>query len=255
MKQYRLHAEIEGSGPVIVMLHGYLASSRYYKKLAPRLTRDHTVVRLDLLGHGRSPKPRHNDYGYADQLAAIHHTLGGLGIDQPYVLVGHSMGTLIALRYAQKYPDSVSRLVLFNPPMFSSPEEAYGDIAATGRHYRAFLFSRFRRSIWRTAKILPRSPKRVRPAVSLSDILAVPHQARDGSLRNIVMQGNIFKEVEIVNKPMLIAIGQRDRRVYIKNAMRHTWPNHVTLKVTEYGHNGMASHPELAEQYVRLLTD
>ena len=256
MKQFRLHAEIEGSGPVVVMLHGYLASSRYYKKLAPRLARDHTVIRLDLLGHGRSPKPRHSDYGYADQLAAIHHTLTALHVvERPFALVGHSMGTLLALRYAQTHPDDVSKLVLFNPPMFSSPEEAHDDIAATGRHYRAFLFSRFRRSIWRTIKILPRSPRRVRPAVSLSDILAVPHQARDGSLRNVVMRGNVFEEVALIDKPILVVVGQRDRRIYIKNAMRHTWPAHVTLKVNEYGHNGMASHPELAEKYVRFHAD
>lgn len=255
MKQYRLHAEIEGSGPVIVMLHGYLASSRYYKKLTPRLARDHTVIRLDLLGHGRSPKPRHSEYNYADQLAAIHDTLAALRVERPFVLVGHSMGALLALRYAQTHSDDVSRLVLFNPPMFSSPEEAHSDIAATGRHYRAFLFSRFRRSIWRAVRILPRSPRRVRPAVSLSDILAVPYQARDGSLRNVVMQGNVFEEVARVDKLILVAVGQRDRRVYIKNAMRHTWPAHVTLKVNEYGHNGMASHPELAEQYVRFHAD
>lgn len=250
-----LHTEISGSGPVLVMLHGYLASSRYYKKLAPRLARDYTVVRLDLLGHGRSPKPRRSSYGFDEQIAAIRHTLERLGIATPYSFVGHSMGTLIALRYATRYPEDVSRLVLFNPPMFSSPEEARADIAASGRHYRAFLFSRFRRSIWRTIKVLPRSPRRVRPAVSLSDILAVPYQARDGSLRNIVMQGNIFQEVELVNRPILVAVGQRDRRIYIKNAMRHTWPAHVTLKVNEYGHNGMASHPELAEHYIRLLAE
>lgn len=236
-----------------MLLHGYLASSQYYKKLAPRLARDHTVVRLDLLGHGRSPKPRNSEYSYSDHIDAVHYTLETLNIERPFAFVGHSMGTLIALRYTKQYPDDVSRLVLFNPPMFSSPQEAYADIAATGKHYRAFLFSRFRRTIWRTIKLLPRWPQRVRPAVSLSDILVVPHQARDASLRKIVMQGNVFEEVAPIDKPILLAVGQRDRRVYIKNAMRHTWPAHVTLKVNEYGHNGMAAHPELAEEYVRQL--
>lgn len=247
-----LHAQVDGSGPVIVMLHGYLASAHYYKKLVPQLSNDYTVVRLDLLGHGRSPKPRHSQYDYAAQLDAIRYTLRKLDIEQPFAFVGHSMGTLLALRYTELYPDDVSRLVLFNPPMFSSPEEAYADIAATGRHYRAFLFSRVRRTMWRAAKLLPRSPRTIRSPVSLSDILAVPHQARDGSLRRVVMQGNVFQEVEQIGKPILIAVGQRDRRIYIKNAMRHVWPTHVTLKVNEYGHNGMASHPELAEHYIRL---
>lgn len=233
------------------MLHGYLASSQYFKKTAKLLAKDHTVIRLDLLGHGRSPKPRTSHYSYEDHVEAVRHTLEQLDDGAPFSLVGHSMGALISLRYANLYPDHVARLILFNPPMFSSPEQAYEDIAASGRHYRAFLFSRFSNSIWRALKIAPRSPRRVRPAVSLSDVLAVPRQAREGSLRNTVMKGDIFAEAHEVVKPTMIVVGQKDRRVYIKNAMRHTWPNHVTLKVNPHGHNGIARRPELAERYIR----
>ncbi|MBH1980400.1 alpha/beta hydrolase [Candidatus Saccharibacteria bacterium] len=251
MNHYALHTETTGTGPVIVMIHGYLASSQYYKKIAKRLSVGHTVIRVDLLGHGRSPKPRAAEYGYDDHINAVRHTLTQLNIKGSFSIVGHSMGALIALRYARLYPQDVSRIVLFNPPMFSSPDEALSDIAATGHHYRAFLFSRFRGAVWRTIKILPRSPRKTRPAVSLSDVLAVPRQAREGSLHNVVMQGNVFEEIEEVDKPTMVVVGQKDRRIYLKNAMRHTWPDHVTLKINEYGHNGMAYHPELAEQYLR----
>lgn len=251
MSRHVLHTETTGTGPVIVMIHGYLASSQYYKKIAKRLSFTHTIVRIDLLGHGRSPKPRTSNYGYDDHIDAVRTTLEQLSIEKPFALVGHSMGALIALRYAHLYPRDVSRIVLFNPPMFSSPDEALSDIAATGHHYRAFLFSRFRGAVWRTVKILPRSPRKARPAVSLSDVLAVPRQAREGSLHNVVMQGNIFREIEEVGKPIMIVVGQKDRRIYLKNAMRHNWPDHVTLKINEYGHNGMANHPELAERYLR----
>lgn len=233
------------------MLHGYLASSNYYKKLATYLEKDYQIVRVDLLGHGRSPKPRHIEYSYDDQLAALHTTLERLGVEAPFALIGHSMGALIALRYATMYPSDTMRLVLLNPPMFSSPAEAQCDIAATGRHYRAFLLSRFQGVFWGAARILPRSPHRSRHAVSLSDILAVPRVAREGSLHQVIMQGNVFLEVETLDIPTMIVVGQKDRRTYIKNAMRHTWPDHVILKVNEYGHNGMAYHPRLAERYIR----
>ncbi len=246
-----LHTEISGSGPVIVLIHGYLASSQFYKYIAKRLATTHTVVRIDLLGHGRSPKPRHSDYSYIDHVESVHATLRHLNIEAPFAIAGHSMGALIALRYAHLYPKQVSRVILFNPPMFSSPDEAQSEIAATGKHYRAFLFSRFRTSIWRTIKILPRSPRTLRPAVSLSDILAVSRQAREGSLRNVVMQGNVFAEVSEISQPIMIVVGQKDRQVYIKNAISHTWPQHVTLETHKYGHNGIAHHPELAEMYLR----
>lgn len=250
-----LHAEISGSGPVIVMLHGYLASSQYYKKIARRLSRSHTVVRVDLLGHGRSPKPRHSRYDYDDHIDALHATLTELGLSRPIVLVGHSMGGLIALRYAKKFPHDVSRLVMFNPPMFASADEAQRDIAASGQRYRALLFSRFRGALWRAFKVVPRSPHRFRPAVSLSDVLAVPRQAREGSLHHVVMPGNVFADVDAVHTPTMIVVGQRDRRTYLKNAMRHTWPSHVTLKVNPHGHNGIAYRPTLAEHYIRSHLD
>lgn len=246
-----LHAEISGSGPAIVLIHGYLASSHYYKHIAKLLSTTHTVIRLDLLGHGRSPKPRNIKYTYTDHVEAIHATLTQLNIETPFAIVGHSMGALIALRYAHVYPAQISSVSLLSPPMFSSPDEAREDIFATSRHYRAVLFSRFRTTIWRTIKVLPRSPRPLRPAVSLSDILAVPRQAREGSLRHVVMEGNVFREVAEVDKPIMIVVAQKDRRIYIKNAMRHAWPAHVTLKVNEYGHNGMAYHPKLAERYLR----
>lgn len=248
---YLLHTEVSGSGPTIVMIHGYLASSHYYSGIAKRLETTHTVIRVDLLGHGKSPKPRHLPYTYANQIQALHYTLDQLGVTPPFAIVGHSMGTLIALRYATLHPERVSRLVLFNPPMFSSPEEAYADIAATGLRYRVLLFSKAQRAAWRTLKLLPRNPTKTRHPVSLTDVLRVNRHARVGSLRNIVMQGNIFKEIEDLTTPTLIVVGQKDRVIYLKNAMQAHFPPHVTLKVNPYGHNGMAFRPKRAEQYIR----
>lgn len=248
---YCLHAEISGKGTPIVLIHGYLASSHYYHSLAKRLEATHQVIRIDLLGHGRSPKPRTIPYTYGNQIQALHYTLDQLGVMAPFALVGHSMGSLIALRYAALYPERVSHLVLFNPPMFSSPEEAYADIAATGLRYRILLFSKAQHAAWRALKMLPRNPSKARHPVSLTDVLRVNRHARVGSLRNVVMQGNIFKEIEEITTPTLIVVGQKDRVIYLKNAMRAHFPPHVTLKINKHGHNSLAFRPKLAEQYIR----
>ena len=246
-----LHTEISGSGTPIVLLHGFLASSHYYKTIAKRLESTHQVIRVDLLGHGASPKPRDTPYTYNDQIQSLYYTLDQLNIARPFMLVGHSMGALLALRYTRTYPEQVSRLVLFNPPMFSSPEEAYDDIAATGLRYRVMLFSRVQKQLWRAIKILPRNPLNSRHPVSLTDMLRVGHQARVGSLRNVVMQGNIFTEIEEITTPTMIVVGRKDRVIYLKNALHAHFPPHVTLKVNKHGHNGMAFHPKLAEKYIR----
>ena len=248
---HMLHAEVSGSGTPIVMIHGYLASSHYYSGIAKRLETTHRVVRVDLLGHGKSPKPRDIPYSYNNQIQALHYTLDQLDIKPPFALVGHSMGSLIALRYAHLYPERVSRLVLFNPPMFSSPEQAYADIAATGLRYRVLLFSKAQRMAWRALKMLPRNPSKTRHPVSLTDVLRVNQPARIGSLRNVVMHGNVFQEVEQITTPTLIVVGQKDRVIYLKNAMQAHFPPHVTLKINPHGHNAMAFRPHLAEAYIR----
>jgi pimeloyl-ACP methyl ester carboxylesterase len=246
-----LAAKISGHGPAIVMIHGYLASGHYFSKLRKRLERDHTVITIDLLGHGHSPKPNTLAYSYADHIQAIHHTLQALKIERPFVIVGHSMGALLALRYAREFPDSVNKVLLFNPPMFSSPEEALHDLAATGMRYRLMLFSRAGRHLWRAVRMLPRNPWTHRHPVSFSDMLRVPAAAREGSLRNVVMEGNVFREVEDISQPTMIIVGKKDRHVYLKNAIRAQWPPHVRLKLNTRGHNGIGFYPQQAERYIR----
>ncbi|MBW3537923.1 alpha/beta hydrolase [Candidatus Parcubacteria bacterium] len=127
LSAYRLHTVSSGEGPPVVLLHGLTGSSSYWCKLAPQLALTRRVVALDLLGFGRSPKPRDVGYTLADHTASVAATLDGLKLPEPLVLVGHSLGALIALHYAAVYPRQVARLVLVAPPVYGSPGEA--------RHY------------------------------------------------------------------------------------------------------------------------
>jgi pimeloyl-ACP methyl ester carboxylesterase len=97
--QYRLSYETYGSGDrVLVWLHGLLLDANLSRGLARRLAaQGNRVVLLDLLGHGRSDKPRHAGPHrmdlYADQLLCL---LDELGVDQ-VVLGGVSLGTNVSL--------------------------------------------------------------------------------------------------------------------------------------------------------------
>ena len=248
---YQLFSTVSGSGPTIVFLHGFLTSSHYYSRLRKRIEGNHTVVALDLLGHGRSPKPKDIDYTYQDHLDAIHVTLQKLGVKPPFALAGHSMGALLSVRYAREYPDSVTRLLLFNPPMFADSAEAYTQVFRTAIHYRLFLFSRARQQLWRAVQIIPRNPLKNRHPVGITDMLRAGAAARVGSLYNVIFKGNIFTEIHDISAPTMIIIGQKDRYVYLENALRAKWPEHVKIRVNALGHNGVAFHPELGEQYIK----
>ncbi|NQY06682.1 MAG: alpha/beta hydrolase [Flavobacteriaceae bacterium] len=102
----------EGSGSVLVLLHGFLENSSMWNQLKPKLIERYRVISIDLLGHGKT-----ECLGYVhsmEQMAeAVEAVLHHLKIRRS-VFVGHSMGGYVALAFAEKQPDSVKGLVLLN---------------------------------------------------------------------------------------------------------------------------------------------
>ena len=115
--EYRLSYEVYGSGDrVLVWLHGLLLDANLSRGLARRLAaQGNRVVLLDLLGHGRSDKPRHAGAHrmdlYAEQVLCL---LDELGVDQ-VVLGGVSLGTNVSLLTTVQAPERVRGLVLEMP--------------------------------------------------------------------------------------------------------------------------------------------
>ena len=104
-----------GTGPVVILLHGYAENSDSWGPLAADLMKDHTVVVPDLRGIGRSSKP---DGGYDKKTQAkdIRAVVTGLGYERTFV-VAHDIGNMVAYAYAAMYPDKVERLVVMDAPI------------------------------------------------------------------------------------------------------------------------------------------
>ncbi|MDQ2706454.1 MAG: alpha/beta hydrolase, partial [Actinomycetota bacterium] len=119
--------------PVIVLLHGLLASGDYFGAGFDRLGEQATVVVPDLLGFGRSlaaPTP----LTAAAHLAALHEMLHALGLGtRPISVVGHSMGSLLALRWAVELTGRVRGVVGICPPLYRDVAEADAGLARMGR--------------------------------------------------------------------------------------------------------------------------
>lgn len=231
------------------MIHGFLSSSQYFRRAVEDLQQDFTVVTVDLLGHGASPAS--DNYSINGQIDALRTTLESLDLPKPYFIVAHSMGTLIALEYTRQFPAHVDRLVLLNPPIFTSVDEAKASITSTGRFYRAMFFSRYRRLLWRLFKITPRRLHRRRKVLSFADMLRVPHQARDQSLRAIIMPSNFLATIETLDVPSLVIAGQRDREIYSENLKTWRPPDHVTLRINPHGHHFLIFRPREALTEIR----
>jgi len=106
-----------GSGPPVLLLHGYPQNHLMWRDVAPALAEDHTVVLADLRGYGDSGKPEPDAAGDAyskrsmarDQLGLMRE----LGFAQ-FQLVGHDRGARVSHRLTLDYPEAVTRLAVLD---------------------------------------------------------------------------------------------------------------------------------------------
>jgi pimeloyl-ACP methyl ester carboxylesterase len=104
-----------GSGPVVVLLHGYAETSDSWGPLAAVLAKRYTVIVPDLRGIGRSSRPAAG-YDKKTQAADIRAVVTALGYNRASV-VSHDIGIMVAYAYAARYPDKVERLVVMDAPI------------------------------------------------------------------------------------------------------------------------------------------
>lgn len=112
-----IHTAVAGSGPPVLLLHGYPQHQLMWRHVAPRLAEERTVVVTDLRGYGRSDKPEPDAAGerYAKR-AMAHDQLGvmrRLGFAR-FSVVGHDRGARVAYRLGLDHPGAVDALALLD---------------------------------------------------------------------------------------------------------------------------------------------
>ena len=111
-------AERRGEGPAVIMIHGIASSSATFQNVFPLIEGSHQCFAIDLLGFGGSPVPENSEYTIAEHVNALARVISSLKLREPFILVGHSMGALIAARYAAQFSRRVSKVVLVSPPIY-----------------------------------------------------------------------------------------------------------------------------------------
>ena len=113
----RIHVRRAGSGPPLLLLHGYPQTHAMWHRIAPALAEDFTVVLTDLRGYGASSKPGslHDHWPYTkrtmagDQVAVMH----AIGFDR-FAVCGHDRGGRVGYRMALDHPERVTRLAVLD---------------------------------------------------------------------------------------------------------------------------------------------
>ena len=112
-----IHVRTAGSGPPLLLLHGFPQTNAIWHKIAPELAKRFTVVAPDLRGYGFSSKPAdgENHSGYSKRAMALDQVevMRALGFDQ-FAVVGHDRGGRVAWRLAAEQPERVTRAAILD---------------------------------------------------------------------------------------------------------------------------------------------
>lgn len=239
MDKIRYAHDFGGDGELIVLLHGFLGSKGDWSKLAPKLVREgYRVVAIDLLGFGRAPKPFSATYNYEDHIVHINKVLNELSIKGSFILMGHSMGALIAKRYALEYSQNVKKLILLHPPLYRDKLQVRETLRDTSYFYRFLLDSKYRNIAW--------------PLIRLALAGRMRHMwwSRERSLKNVIEKAEAFKDLAKLKIDTLLFVGLYDRPEYIKNLAVYKVSDSVTVTLQDVGHMSPMKQPRRVKRAV-----
>lgn len=228
-----------GNGELIVLLHGFLGSKGDWSKLGPKMAKaGYRVVAIDLLGFGNAPKPLSADYSYDDHIVHIESVLAEIGIIEPFILMGHSMGALIAKRFTLLHENRVKQLVLLHPPLYRDTLQVRDTLRDTSYLYRFLLDSKYRNIAW--------------PVIRLALFGRMRHTkwSRERSLRNVIEKAEAFKDLVKLKQKTLLFVGLRDRPEYIENLKVFSVADSVSITFSDVTHMSPMQNPRYVKRSV-----
>ncbi|MEJ7625078.1 MAG: alpha/beta hydrolase [Pyrinomonadaceae bacterium] len=249
------------SDPVLVLIHGYTASTYVWKTTAPMLAdAGYRVIALDLIGFGFSDKPRAFDYSIHAQAEMISGFLDRLEIDRA-TLVGSSYGGAVAMTVAITQPDRVNELVLVDPVTNDGPKRhpilRLAAIRGVGEiitpliaDSRFFMRHRMRGTLHKSSHHLitrDRMNAIRRPLASSEGHHSLLATSRKWSA------AHIMRDADRIKVPTLIIWGENDRVIPVKNGytLHEKMPNSRLVVLKDCGH---VPPEEKTEVFVDLVS-
>jgi pimeloyl-ACP methyl ester carboxylesterase len=201
----------QGSGPVVVLLHGFPLNRTMWAGQIRTLGASHRVIAPDLRGHGDSPAP---DAVYTMEAMAddVVELLDGQGVAEPVVVGGLSMGGYVALAMALKHPDRLRALMLIDTRAAAdSPEAAKGreesaQAVLKEGHPRAVVESMIPKLFGKST--LARHPDRIESMRAEMEKTSASGVA--GALRGMAIRPDRRGDLAKITVPTLVVVGEED---------------------------------------------
>lgn len=249
-KNLKVHYSDQGTGPVLVFLHGFLEDLSMWKNIIGAFEETNRVICVDLLGHGKT-----GNLGYIhsmeDQSEMLNHLLLSLNIPHS-VMVGHSMGGYVALAFAERYPESLTALCLMNSTAMADDQEKKRNrdrgINAVKQNHKTFvrlsipnLFSEENRAVF---------------AKEINEItesaLKMSQQGIIAALEGMKIREDRTKILAASNLPILMIIGKKDPALDYRVLVKQSEMGTVKNVVFEDGH---MSHVENKTELIQALKE
>lgn len=218
----------ERTAPVLLLIHGYTASTAVWRTVAPLFSeRGFQVVALDLIGFGYSSKPAWFDYSIQSQARVVSRFMNRLGIGKA-TIVGSSYGGAVASTLALDYPERVEKLVLVgsvcNDDAKRHPVLRLANLPGMGEVISAFLIDSPRFLRHRLQNTLAPANHHL---ITDERIQAIrrPLRARDAH-RSVLMTARswnacrIEQDAQFISQPTLLVWGENDTIIPIQNGYR-----------------------------------
>jgi len=246
--------EDRGTGPCIVLIHGYLETRRIWKGFTERFGDQYRIITPDLPGHGDSGTLG-EVHRMEDLAGSVHAILENEGIEKIF-LVGHSMGGYVTMAFADHYPDRLSGYCLFHSTCFADTEDK--------KNNRDREISLIR--CGKKQQIVNVNIPRGFADMNLEPLAQQVEQAKQIALGNsdegIVALLNGMKQrpdrtavLQNSSLPLLLIGGMNDNYIPVEvfEKLVRLAPRAVVLRLKNSGHMGFMEEPEPAAEAIRKM--
>lgn len=235
-----------GKRETIVLLHGFGADKDNWTRFAGRLRANYHVIAVDLPGFGENPCRQGLDYSMAAQTERLRGLLSALGVGRCH-MAGSSMGGHLTAVYAQRYPQQLRSICLFNNGGIQAPErcDMERDLEKGGNPLLVSSESDFDRLLALVCEKQPFLPRLVR------NYMARAAMARRECIAAIFRQyqqeiyGGLDAVLPALSLPALVIWGRQDRVLDVSSVevMRPMLPHASVTIMEQTGHLPMLERP------------
>lgn len=264
------------NGKTIVLLHGKNFNGYYFEETAKVLLKEgFRVIMPDQIGFGKSSKPKQYQFSFQQLAENTKSILDDLKIEK-FIVLGHSMGGMLATKMAVMYPESIDKLILENPigledyrdlaPYQNIDKQYAAEFKNTYQSYKDYQLKFYYDGKWK-----PEYEKWLNLVAGWTISKDFPITAWDAALTSdMIYTQPIVDDFEKITVPTLLIIGTRDRTAIGKanapkdlqplmglyeNLGKETHKEIKNSKLAELENVGHLPHIEVFERFIQPLLE